>query len=125
VDRSNLFVAAENEISPAAELAGKTMAAVPTYSDALSRLPVCYIGADGVDSSGDFMTGNSGILNAWEKSFLDEDVAVTNSTGFHLDANLVAAGIGDISFDKFEAAAGFCNLHCFHASHFYFPERVR
>jgi hypothetical protein len=120
VNGGNFLVAAEDEISAAAELAGKAVSAVPADSDALPGFPVCYIGTGGVDSPGDFVAGNPWILNAREESFLDEHVAVANSASFDLDANLCAGGIGNISFNEFEVAAGFRYLHYFHARHFFF-----
>ncbi len=92
---------------------------MPADPDTLSGLPVRDVGTDGVNASGNFMTGNSRILNARPESFLDEDIAMTNATGFHLDADLATARVWNISFDEFETAASFSYLHCFHASHFF------
>src|SRR5208283_436749 len=63
-DAGNLFGLAVNEITAAAGIAGETMAAVPSDSDALAGLPVGDVSADGVDAASDFVAGHAGILEA-------------------------------------------------------------
>jgi hypothetical protein len=81
------------------------MAAVPADADALPFLPTDDSRAELVYDSGDFVTGNAGILNSWPPAFLGEDVAVADTAGLDPDAYLVCARIGDFSFDDFEIAA--------------------
>jgi len=120
VNSSDLLVAAEHEITAAAVLAHETVTAMPAYADPLSGLPIGNVGADRVDPAGDFMTGNSWILNAGPMSFLDQSIAATDPTGFHLDTHLRTTRVGNVSLDELEGAAGFWYLHCFHARHFSF-----
>ena len=62
-DAGDFFILAVNEIAAAAGIAGEIMAAVPSDSYALAGLPVGNVGADGVDAPGDFVSGNSWILD--------------------------------------------------------------
>jgi len=93
---------------------------VPSHSDALAGFPVGNVGADGVDAAGDFVSGNAWILDAWVMAFLYERVAVADAAGFDLDADLVSAGIGNVSFDEFEITAGFADLNSLHLRHGFF-----
>jgi hypothetical protein len=113
-DGGNLFVLAVNEIAAAAEITGEIMAAVPSYADSLAGFPVSNVGTDGVDAAGDFVPGNAWILKAGPLAFLYERVAVADAAGFDFDPDLVAAGLGNVSFDEFEITAGLADLHSFH-----------
>ena len=66
------------------------------------------------------MSWNSRVLDTWIVTFLDQGIAMTNATGFHLDADLAAVGVGNISLDKVEATTRFSYLYRFHTSHFFF-----
>jgi hypothetical protein len=113
----NLFILAVNEIAAAAGIAGEIMTAVPSNSYALARLPVRYVGADGIDAAGDFVSGNAWILDAGPIAFLYERVAVADAAGFDFDPDLVAGGFGNVSFDEFEITAGLADLDSFHFRH--------
>ncbi len=91
---------------------------MPADTDALSGLPVSDAFADGVDASGNFVTGDAGILLPRPNPFLDADITVADATGFHFDAHLRAARLRDAALHNFEVAVGFCYLHCLHGSHF-------
>ncbi len=93
------------------------MAAVPSHSYALAGFPVGYVGADGVDAAGDFVSGNAWILEAGPIAFLYQHVAVADAAGFDFDPDLVAGGLGDVSFDEFEITTGFADLDSFHFRH--------
>jgi hypothetical protein len=121
MDARDLLVAAENEISAAAELAYKTVPAVPSHTDALSGLPVGSVGANRVNASGDLVAWDARILKSGKQAFFCQYVAVADAAGFDLDAHLRTAGLGDIAFDKFKIAAGFGNLDYFHTRHIPYP----
>src|SRR5947209_14145043 len=59
-----------DEITATTGITVPAMAAMPSDSDALSRCPPTNTGADGIDDAGDFVTGNSRVLNAREDPFL-------------------------------------------------------
>jgi hypothetical protein len=119
-DAGNLSELAENEIAAAAGIAGETMAAVPSDSDALAGFPVSDIGADGVDAAGDFVSGNARILNVRPMAFLYERVAVADAAGFDFDPKLAAAGVRNVSFNEFQITAGFADLDSLHSRHSFF-----
>ena len=96
-DAGNLFVLAVDEIAAAAGIAGEVVAAVPSDSDALAGFPVGNVGADSVDAAGDFVSGDSWILDAGPIAFLYERVAVADAAGFDFNSDLVSAGLGNVS----------------------------
>ena len=87
---------------------------MPSYADALSGLPQRDVGADGVDASGDLVSGDARILNAGPDSFFHQHIAVTNATGLDLNADLTASGLRGWAFDDFEVSTGFADLNGFH-----------
>jgi hypothetical protein len=116
-DAGNFVKRAANEIAAAAGIAGKTMASVPSNSDALSGFPVCNVGADGVDAARDFVAGNAWILEAGPMAFFYERVAVADAAGFDFNPDLAAGGLGNVPFDEFEITASFADLDGFHSRH--------
>src|ERR1019366_5169784 len=89
-DGCDFFVLAVNEIATAAGFADETMTAMPTNADALAGLPVGDVSAHGIDTAGDFVSGNARILNAGPVAFFHERIAVADATGFDFDPDLVA-----------------------------------
>ena len=71
----------------------------------------------GIDAAGDFVSGHTRILKAGPETFFYEGIAVADPAGFDFDADLVASGLGNVSFDEFEIAAGLGNLDGFHFWH--------
>src|SRR5258708_7708795 len=116
-EAGDLFVLTIDEITAAAGVTRKIVAAVPSDADALARFPVCYVGADGVDAAGDFVSGDAWVLGGGPIPFLHEGVAVADATGFDFDPDLVAGGFGDVSFDDFEITARLADLVGFHFRH--------
>jgi len=47
-------------------------------------------------------------------TFFDEHIAVTDAAGLNLDANLVAAWLGDGALDDFEVGPGLRDFYGFH-----------
>jgi hypothetical protein len=124
-DAGNFSGLAENEIATAAGIASEIMTAVPSDADALAGFPVCYISADGIDAAGDFVSGNARVLDTGPITFLHEHIAVADAAGLDFDPNLVACGIGNVSFDKFEITAGLADLDSFHFRHNFFLMNLR
>src|SRR5262249_54031277 len=104
MNRCDLLVAAEDEISAAAILAGKAMPAMPADADTLPYLPVRHVCAHCINASGNLVTGHPRVLNSRPVSFFDQRVAMTNAAGFHLDPNLCAVRAGNLAFDNFKIA---------------------
>jgi hypothetical protein len=94
---------------------------VPSDADTLAGFPVGYVGADGVDAAGDFVSGNAWILEPGPMAFLYQRIAVADPAGFDFDSDLAAGGFGDVSFDEFEITAGLADLDSFHFRHYFFP----
>jgi len=116
-DGGDLFVLAIHEIAAAAGVAGEIMTAVPSDARALAGFPVSDVGAYSVDATGDFVSGNTWILEAGPMAFLYERVAVTDTAGLDFDPDLLAGGFGNVSFDEFEITAGLADLDSFHFRH--------
>ena len=93
------------------------MPAVPADPYALARLPVGNVRADGIDTPGDFVAGNPGILQPRPEPILDHDIAVADPAGLHFDAHLPVAGLRDRALDQLELPAGLAHLHRLHQSH--------
>jgi hypothetical protein len=124
-DSGDFFVLAINEIAAAAGVASEIMTSVPSDSYALARFPVGNIGAYSVDAAGNFVSGNARILDAGPIAFLYERVAVADATGFDFDPDMVAGGVGNVSFDEFEITAGLADLDSFHFRHNFFLMNLR
>jgi hypothetical protein len=92
----------------------EAVSAVPSHADSLPGLPQSHVGADRVDTSGNFVARDSGILETRPEPFLHQRIAVTNAARLDLDAHLTAGGLGDWALDDFEISTGFADLHCFH-----------
>ena len=54
-DSGNLFKLAEDEMAAAAGVAFEAMSAMPADAHPLARLPLCDVGADRIDPSGNLM----------------------------------------------------------------------
>src|SRR5438045_4124201 len=91
---------------------------MPADSRPLTRLPHLDLGPDRINSPGNLMSWNTRILNARPQPFLDQRITVADAARFDFNAHLSASGLRDGTFDHLKIAAGFCDLHCFHASHF-------
>ena len=98
-------------------LAVGAISAMPTGADALADFPIGDAGADGVDHSGDFVAGNSWVLNVGEESFFNDRIAVADATRLNLDSNGSGRWIGNVTLDDFERATGpgnLCDAHLWH-----------
>jgi hypothetical protein len=124
-DGGNLSVLTVDEIAAAAGVTGEIMTSVPSDSYALAGFPVGNVGAYSVNASSDFVSGNAGILDAGPIALLYERVAVADTAGFDFDPDLVAGGIGNVSFDEFEITAGLADLDSFHFRHDFFLMNLR
>ena len=70
------------------------MAAVPSDAYALAGFPIGNVGADGIDPTGDFVSGHAWILEAGPMTLFYECVAVADTAGFDFDSDLGAGGLG-------------------------------
>src|SRR3954467_3671795 len=79
----DLLVFTKNEVTAPAGVADEAMPAMPADTNALARLPLRDVGANRVDPAGNFVAGNTRILQSGESRLLDDGVAVTDAAGFH------------------------------------------
>jgi hypothetical protein len=98
---------------------------MPTDSDALAGFPVGYVGAHGVDAAGNFVSGNARVLDAGPLAFFHQRIAVADAASLDSNPDLAAAGLGNVSLDEFEFAAGFGDLDDLHAGHNLFLSAFR
>jgi hypothetical protein len=118
MDRRNLLDLAVHEVAAAARSTHKAMPAMPTDAHALARLPLRDLRANCINSSGDLVTRDAGILDAGPKAFFHEGIAVTDAARFHLDANLATGGLRDGTLYDFKISTGLADLNGFHADLF-------
>src|SRR5205823_384078 len=85
--------------------------AEPADAHAVAGLPLAHGGADLVDAAGDLVAGDARQCKSRKLPALYERVAVTDSTGFHLDADLSGGRIRHVALHQLERAAGLRNLY--------------
>jgi hypothetical protein len=90
------------------------VSAVPTDADTLTGFPQSDVWADRIDASGDLVSGDAWIFQAWPDAFFDQSIAVANAAGFDFDADLATGGLGDWALDYFEISTGLADLDGFH-----------
>jgi hypothetical protein len=93
------------------------MSAMPADSNSLPFRPSDNALTDRVDSSSDFMTGHSRILDARPDSFLGHGITVANAAGFNLDAHPPGAGLRDFALENFKRPLRSSYLHGAHLRH--------
>jgi hypothetical protein len=108
---------AEFEIAAPTGIADEAMTSVPADAHALAGFPLRYTVADRVDAASNFVSGNAGILEAGPVTVFYDRIAVTDTAGFDLDADLSTSRLGNVAFDEFKASARLADLHNFHARH--------
>jgi hypothetical protein len=83
----------------------------------LSGLPLCDAISDRIDPAADLMPWHSRQLQPRVHRTLNQHIAVTDATGFHLDANLPRSWRRNVPLDNFERPARLRCLCHFHTSH--------
>ena len=116
-DAGNLLPFAQNEVSSAARVADKAVASMPSHAHSLTYLPVGNVAAQRINHSGNFVTGNSRILQARPISFLSQNIAVADAAGRHFDSHLAIARFGDGPLYNLKVPTGTADLRHFHACH--------
>jgi hypothetical protein len=99
---------------------------VPADADALAFLPRRNALAHFVHNAGDFVAGDTGILNAGPQALFREYVTVANSTSLHLDPNVSGFWRRNIALDDFEISSRLGDLRHLHLRHlhwYYFAGR--
>src|SRR5205814_3147120 len=114
IDAGDFAIDAHGEIPAPALVANKAVTAVPAYSDSLAFRPLRDIASDRIDSTGNFMTRHTWILNSWPQAVLHQHIAVANATRFDFDANLPRSGLRDVALHQFPVSAGFADLRRLH-----------
>src|SRR5262249_59176860 len=100
-------------------------AAKPADPDALTHRPAVDIGTERVDDADHLMAGNARVALPRHRLLDDGGVAMTDAAGMHLDADLVAAGLGQLALLQLEAPARLANDHGAHLRHDGLPGMVR
>ena len=96
-----------------------TSSAKPTHSDALPFfprnfiLPRIYILANFLDHAGNFMSGNSWVLNTRPKAFLEQHVAMADATSLDFDAHPAGFRRSDRTVNQIQCAACLAHLNGF------------
>ena len=70
---------------------------VPTDTRPFARLPADDIRADRVNNAGNFMAGDSRILNVREQPHHGDGIAVADATCLHFYAHFIAARLGNVA----------------------------
>ena len=107
-DAGNFLKPAQNEMAATARVAGETVPAVPADANSLAGLPLRDVSPDRVDASGNFVAGNTRVLQSGESGLLYDGVAVADAAGFHLDPYLGAARLRNWSLHDFKVSTGLC-----------------
>src|SRR5262249_15106120 len=116
-EAGHLLRLARKEIPAPARVAASAIAAVPADADALPRSPFRDSLSDGVDRSGHLVTRHARVGNARKEPFLDDRIAMADSAGLDLDANVARPRIRDRSLDDLERLfrrRDLCNAHGLH-----------
>src|SRR6267143_4372694 len=109
-DAGDLFPLAVDEEALATGVADEAVAAVPADAYPVALLPLGHVGANFLDPTGDLVARNARIRNAWIGAELHQRIAVTDSAGFYLDADLPRRGLRKLVLDRLECAAGLRHL---------------
>ena len=102
---------AVDEEAFAAGVADEAVAAVPADAHPVALLPLGHVGADLVDAPGDLVARNPRQRQAGKRAGLHEGVAVADSAGFDLDADLARGGFWELALDELERAIGLGHLY--------------
>src|SRR5436190_778936 len=108
-DRDRLHPELDRELDP--EMAE---AADP---DALAHPPAVHALAERFDHAGDLVPRHARMVDSGKAALLDERIAVADAARVYAHERLAEAGLGDLSLDQLELAAGLAHLHCPHRWH--------
>src|SRR6202171_1296498 len=120
-DSANLHVCAVHEISASARKTGAVLPTVPADSNPLACLPFLHAHAQFVDHASYFVSGDARVRNAGEKTFLRHHIAVTDTTGLHLNPHLSPARLRSFALYEFKVRSSLWHLHDFHFCHLSSP----
>jgi hypothetical protein len=93
------------------------MASMPSNSYTLAGFPSDDTLTNSIHDSDDFMSRNSRVLNAWKNPLLCNQIAMTNSTGLHLDSYRSRTWLRDLTFHNFKWSTWSRDLNCAHFWH--------
>src|SRR6202050_1809289 len=116
-DATNFQVPAIAKISAPTFAASVVLPAVPADATTVPFFPHRNSLADFIDDACNFMSRNSGILNARPQAILRKHVTVANPAGLHLDADLSCIRCRNLALDDLERRSGFRDLRPFHLRH--------
>ena len=98
-DPGDLRGFAGDEVAAPAGNAVAAVPAVPAHADAHAGFPLRHVRAHRVDDSNDLVAGYAGKFYARKCAHLGECIAVADTAGLHLDADLPRPGRGNIALD--------------------------
>src|SRR5262245_21434777 len=113
-DRGDSRIAAVDESSRQASVAGPIVTAVPSEADSVADAEALCPLPQGIHHSGDFMTGNLGKLETRPQAIRNQLIAVANPTGADLDADLAASRLRYLAFFRDKWGPRRTNHHRFH-----------
>src|SRR3989442_10154431 len=96
VDAGDLSIDTHRKVSTPALFAHKTMAAMPTDTDALTSGPRSDVLAHCIDATRDFMTRDARILKPRPETFFDQRIAVANTACLNLPTYFPGNHLRDI-----------------------------
>jgi hypothetical protein len=108
---------ASNKIAAATRITVTAVPAVPADTDALPCPPSRDAGAYRVNDSGDLVTWDTRVLDAWQHSFLSHDIAVANAASLHPDSYGSGDGIGYRPLNDLEGPMRAGDLYHAHRRH--------
>src|SRR5215216_5004775 len=102
------------EISAAACVARAVVTAVPADADALPLCPSGNTRAHLIYTADDFVSRDAWVLNAGQRAFFREHVAVADAAGLHLDEHVPDTRLRDLALDDLEICPRRRNLRHLH-----------
>ncbi len=116
-DAGDLPAHAGEEIAAAALVAIAAVAAVPTHAHSLPWFPAGHTGADRVDHSGHFVTGDTRVLNPRDAPLFRDRIAMANAAGVDLDPHPAGTWLRDGTLHDIKRSARAGNLGNAHHGH--------
>src|SRR5712692_9375946 len=120
-DAANLPVRAVHKVAATAGKTSAVLPAMPADSHTLAFPPFLHSRAEFIDHSGHLVSGNARVRNAWEKAFLGDHIAVTDSTGLHVNPHMSRARLRNFALHDLKVRSRLRYLHGFHFRHCFFP----
>src|ERR1700682_5311407 len=120
-DSANLHVCAVHEVSAAAGETSAVLPPVPTHSNALAFPPFLHSCTEFIDHAGHLVAWDAWVRYSGEKTFLRDHIAVTDSTGLHVNPHLSRTRLLNFALHDFTVRSRLRHLDGFHFRHCFPP----